>query len=452
VVGIKSGCDKGNGRLRVAVLVLVTAFSLGLPRATAFADESLPHLGGMMKNLVGPERALFRKGSVAFQRVTSVQGGRSVSGTEQGLGPFFNLDSCAGCHAHPAVGGTSPTENPQIGAASKAGGLNQVPAFMKRFGPIYQARRRHGPNGRPDGSIFPLFSIAGRSDAPGCNLPQLDVDGQWARGNLSLHVPTPVFGSGLIEAIPDTEITDATRSDRERKRRAGIAGRPSRVSAYGPIARFGWKAQGLSLQQFTEEAYFSEEGVTGELYGQKFLSPPAQCIFNVLPEDRPNTLARTFQESLTNASLIVAFLRFLAAPEPQRPNEYGRKLFDDVGCGLCHAPRMRTGKSAYAVLSDRDVDLFSDLLLHHMGNGLADGINQGAAGPDEFRTAPLWGVGQRLFLLHDGRAASIGEAIEAHFSKPTHRTPASEANNVVAAYRNLRPSDRQALIDFLKSL
>ena len=105
-----------------------------------------------------------------------------------------------------------------------------------------------------------------------------------------------------------------------------------------------------------------------------------------------------------------------------------------------------------AVLENRPVNLFSDLLVHHMGAGLADDIIQGAAGPDEFRTTPLWGVGQRLFFLHDGRTSDLLEAINQHFSPPSAAFPASEANAVVQQFRSLSATDKQAILDFLRSL
>ena len=105
-----------------------------------------------------------------------------------------------------------------------------------------------------------------------------------------------------------------------------------------------------------------------------------------------------------------------------------------------------------AVLQNRPVNLFSDLLVHHMGAGLADDIIQGAAGPDEFRSQPLWGVGQRLFFLHDGRTSDLLVAIKAHFSRARGEYPASEANAVVKNFLKLRRTDQQAILDFLRSL
>jgi len=128
-------------------------------------------------------------------------------------------------------------------------------------------------------------------------------------------------------------------------------------------------------------------------------------------------------------------------------------VFENVGCAHCHTPSFTTGKMIASgsstvpsvALSNQPVNLFSDLLVHHMGKGLADGITQGGAGPDEFRTAPLWGVGQRIFFLHDGRTNNLVEAISAH------KGPGSEANKVIERFNRLSTPEKQDLINFLRS-
>jgi len=144
-------------------------------------------------------------------------------------------------------------------------------------------------------------------------------------------------------------------------------------------------------------------------------------------------------------------MRFTDAPAPD-PNPSasairGRTVFSTVGCALCHTPKMQTAPTLLsAVLQNRPVNLFSDLLVHDMGDGLADGISQGAAGPREFRTTPLWGVGQRIFFLHDGRTNDLLVAILDHASN------GSEANAVVQKFNALSVADKQAILDFLRSL
>jgi CxxC motif-containing protein (DUF1111 family) len=123
-----------------------------------------------------------------------------------------------------------------------------------------------------------------------------------------------------------------------------------------------------------------------------------------------------------------------------------------TGCALCHTPTLRTGNATVAALRNRDVNLFSDLLVHDMGSGLADGVSQGQAGGREFRTAPLWGVGQRIFFLHDGRTDDLQAAIQAHQSGSARTGDASEANAVVNNFNNLSERQKQDILNFLRSL
>jgi CxxC motif-containing protein (DUF1111 family) len=152
-------------------------------------------------------------------------------------------------------------------------------------------------------------------------------------------------------------------------------------------------------------------------------------------------------------------MRFLAPPTPSTSKPggatsiaNGRKVFQTVGCALCHTPTMQTGNSTVAALRNKPVNLYSDLMLHNMGSGLADDILQVQAGPDEFRTAPLWGLGQRLFFLHDGRTSDLVEAIQAHAGAASGRFPASEANGVIGAFSRLPEQQKQDLLNFLRSL
>jgi CxxC motif-containing protein (DUF1111 family) len=153
------------------------------------------------------------------------------------------------------------------------------------------------------------------------------------------------------------------------------------------------------------------------------------------------------------------FARFLAAPTPSLDTPggaaslaRGRNLFSSTGCALCHTPTLNTGNAAVAALRNKAVNLFSDLLVHDMGPGLADGVTQGQAGPREFRTAPLWGLGQRLFFLHDGRTSDLLEAIRAHKSGSVFAGDTSEANAVIGNFNQLRENQKQDVLNFLRSL
>ncbi len=392
-------------------------------------------------------------------------------GVEDGLGPTMNLGSCGGCHLHPALGGTSPPVNPQVAFATLNGATNTVPSFITEKGPVREARFVKNADGTPDGGVHDLFTIAGRSDTPGCALAQPDFERELARRNVIFRIPTPVFGAGLIEQIPDQAILANQVVDAPRKKELKIRGRPNIVLAGhaisgqannngndGTVARFGWKAQNKSLLLFSGEAYNVEMGITNELFQTERDETPA-CQFAVVPNTVTDTAGETPVDAVSPIEKFAFFMRFLAppAPSPDAPGgadsiARGRKLFTDTGCALCHTPTLNTGNAAVAALRNQPVNLFSDLLVHDMGPGLADGISQGQAGPREFRTAPLWGLGQRLFFLHDGRTSDLREAIRAHRSGSFLTFNASEANAVVRNFNALQDDQKQDLLNFLRSL
>src|SRR2546425_9332147 len=163
-----------------------------------------PGAGGPMAGLSGTETAFFTASRDTFQEVDNVAGG---------LGPRMNLDQCSGCHAQPAVGGTSPFVNPQVAFAHKDGGTDFVPSFIKATGPVREARFVRNPDGTADGGVHGLFTITGRTGATGCMLAQPDFATQLASNNVIFRIPTPVFGAGLIEQIPDSAILANMDSD-----------------------------------------------------------------------------------------------------------------------------------------------------------------------------------------------------------------------------------------------
>ncbi len=409
--------------------------------------------GGPLPGLTSAELAFFQAGLATFREVEAVI---------DGLGPRFNLDSCAGCHAQPVTGGSSPFVNPQVAVATKGGATNIVPSFITLNGPVREARFKFKADRTRDGGVHNLYTISGRSDAPGCVLTQPDFDRQAASHNLIFRIPTPVFGGGLIEAISDQTILANLDAQRASRDTMGILGRPNRqgpgrvnTSANdGSITRFGWKAQNKSLVIFAGEAYNVEQGVTNELFPTE-RDETRGCVFNATPEDHTHFDASTPTDTISDVMKFASFMRFLAPPEPapETPSSArGRVVFAEIGCALCHTPSLTTGRSSSAALSEQPVRLFSDLLLHRMGPRLADDIVQGAAGPDEFRTAPLWGLGQRIFFLHDGRTSDLVEAVEAHASAGKAEVPPSEANAVIARFHALGRAEKQDLLDFLRSL
>jgi CxxC motif-containing protein (DUF1111 family) len=209
---------------------------------------------------------------------------------------------------------------------------------------------------------------------------------------------------------------------------------------------------------FAGEAYNVEMGISNELF-QTERDETATCQYAAIPNDVTPADAVTAIEGMSAIEKFSHFMRFLAPATPSTtapggaPSiNAGRNLFQTVGCALCHTPTLRTGNTAVAALRDQPVNLYSDLLLHGMGPGLADDIAQVQAGPDEFRTAPLWGLGQRLFFLHDGRTRDLLEAIQAHASPGNRKFRASEANDVIAAFNGLSEEQKQHVLNFLRSL
>jgi hypothetical protein len=416
-----------------------------------------------------------------------------------GLGSRHNADQCLLCHAQPTLGGSGgflvpnpgqgtplQPENPLFRLVpNRFGKRNVVPSFEQQFGPIREVRFKYNPDGTPDGSVHQLYVITGinnDSTIPGCSISQPDFATQQSSNNLAFRIPLQMFGLGLIDSIQDREIINRFNATASQRKALGIAGHPNRSANDNTITRFGWKAQNKSITVFAGEAYNVEMGVTNELFATATEEDPA-CMGTNKPE--PNDVVRTDPDDSINQAFnnplhilpdwmqFQMMMRFMDAPQPD-PNPSasairGKTVFNNIGCALCHTPQMQTAPVMNSpVLENRPVNLFSDLLVHHMGPGLADNITQGQAGPDEFRTVPLWGVGQRLFFLHDGRTNDLLQAIQAHFSNAgtisvtlgsgllgltiTVSCQASEANAVINNFNNLSVSDKQAVVDFLRSL
>jgi CxxC motif-containing protein (DUF1111 family) len=412
--------------------------------------------GNPLSGLTANELQFFRAGKDEFDEIEDVP---------DGLGPRMNLDSCKGCHAQPASGGTSPALNPQVAFATANGGVDKVPSFLSASGPVREARFVRNKDGSADGGVHALFTITGRPWATGCSLLQPDFETEVANQNVIFRIPTPVFGAGLIEQIPDAAILANLQSSTALKSSVGISGRPNfhvagrtvtgqtnKNGNDGTIARFGWKAQNKSLLMFSGEAYNVEMGISNDLF-QTERDETAPCQYLGTPNSVSDMSTARLIDGMSAIDKFSAFMRFLAppSPSPDTPGgadsiKSGRATFDSIGCAYCHTPSMKTGYSHVAALTNQTAALFSDLSLHDMGTGLADGVSQGEAGPREFRTAPLWGLGQRIFFLHDGRTSDLIAAIRAH------QSTGSEANTVVSRFLNLTEAQKQTLLNFLRSL
>ncbi len=420
-----------------------------------------------------------------------------------GLGTRFNGDQCSVCHNQPAVGGSGGFMVPNPGALPnqqrqpenpmfdliphRKGASNAVPSFITRFGPIREVRFARKPDGSPDGGVHQLFTVVGRADvfpagqADTCNnqvLPQPDFETEFRRGNLRFRIPLQLFGLGIIDGIQDREILARHAASATIRASLGIVGVPNRSGNDGTITKFGWKAQNKSLAIFSGEAYNVEMGVTNDVFTQATDETPA-CTAD---KSEPNDILRMDDKDIRNQSfytpahqapdwlMFSMFMRLLDAPKPAPMTASalrGQALFGTgpdvpgVGCAACHTPTMVTpARSETAALESLSANLYSDLLIHHMGRNLADDITQGAASGDMFRTTPLWGVGQRRFFLHDGRTDDLLKTIYTHYSPAgdcdnragSNCYGASEANAVVKRFAALSHADQQAILDFLRAL
>jgi CxxC motif-containing protein (DUF1111 family) len=469
-----------------AAVHAATAASEAVPRpAPGAVDPGVrggpPGAGGPLPDLDPNELKLFDEG---LFRATELEatcdtcsdvppgtpippGSPSDTTNSAGLGGRFNADQCIACHSQPAFGGTSPVVNPSFAIAHHKGATNSVPFFETLDGPTREVRFQYNDDGTRDGSVHQKFTVAGRSDAPRCKLAQPDFATAAVRNGLSFRIPTPLFGLGLIDAIPDAEIRAHMAEHQSLRASLGIHGVPNMSANENTISRFGWKAQNKSITMFAGEAYNVEMGVTNELFPTSKTEDP-DCNLGAEANDVTRVDGPRFNDTLDVMAdwlMFSLFMRFLDAPQPvalSASAQRGQERFQTVGCAECHVPSMSTRGAPLGppspALQGKTAHLFSDLLVHHMGSGLADNVIQGGAGPDQFRTAPLWGVGQRLFFLHDGRTGDLQEAIRAHFSPSTPalgRLPAflpSEANQVVRNYFRLPADEQQDVLNFLRSL
>ena len=259
-------------------------------------------------------------------------------------------------------------------------------------------------------------------------------------------MPIPLFGAGLIEAIPDAAIE--ALADPDDFDRDGISGRAPLVVdlATGAlrVGRFGWKSQRATLLDFGADAYRNEMGITNDLFPHELtfrLSERQLALCDETPDPEDVVEPSTGRRGIDN---FESFMRLLAPP-PRGPITSrvaaGRQVFEAIGCAACHVPHLMTARSSNPLFDRRRVPLFSDLLLHDVGTG--DGIRQAGAESGEMRTPPLWGLRFRRPLLHDGSAATAVDAVRRH---------ANEAALAREGFERLAPADREALVAFLDSL
>jgi CxxC motif-containing protein (DUF1111 family) len=390
---------------------ILVAFSVAAgcdsPGATSAANElDAVELGGPLPGLTPEQRARFEQGHALFRRIFT---------PEEGLGPLFNENACNACHTDPADGGTGDQliirathYTPETGCdlLLDEGGDN----LRQQVTP---ALRAHGIEGD---EIPERANAVGRVDVPF------------------------LFGLGLVEAIPEETIL--AREDPNDERGDGITGRAARTPD-GRVARFGRKGHITTLFDFNEEALRLEMGLTTPIHPEELGPNRGPLPEGVDPAENPEVDMETIQ-------LLTDFVRFLAPLPRSIPDdpairaqiEQGEEIFEAIGCTSCHTPYMETGPNEVEALDRKRVYLYSDLLLHDMGESLAD-VCGPDAGPSEVRTEMLMGLQHRDLFLHDGRAGSVEEAIEMH---------GGEAAPARDRFMQLNFGQRAALIRFLDSL
>ncbi len=376
--------------------------------------------GDPLAGLTPEQRALFNVGEEDFEYEFD---------PDEGLGPVFIERSCVACHALGGIGGGDSLEDPNH--------------FVRRFATL-NAQGAYDPLAALGGDVLQTRSIAGL--VPGCNVKPEEVPAEATIH--SLRNPLQLFGAGLIDAIPDATILAGVGDKGD-----GVNGRAN-LDAAGHPGRFGWKAQGSALVGFNATAFNGTMGITtpqspneNKPQGQPI---EAGCTDGALGAPTPN------DQGGVRLFSISAWAALLAPVEPKKLSHEairGQTIFNGIGCNKCHTPVLMTGDYNLSLagggsmhvdaLSKKPAALYSDLLLHDMGPGLDEQVTMRQAKGRDFRTAPLWGIRLRERFLHDGRASSIDEAIQAH---------GGEAQIIRERYMSLSKSHRHAVRKFLRRI
>ena len=455
------------------LLLPVSLLALALAAGTAGADPSHGALSGgaatvqattrqafgqPLPHLTADQETRFFVGNSFFNR-NWVSAPASTTARD-GLGPMFNARSCSACHLHDGRGRPpAPGEDMlsmlvrlSVPGRDAHNGVVPEPVYGDQFNGL--AVPGVPPEGRAlvtyeevpgtyeDGEPFSLRR-------PTYTFTDLQYGPMHPDTLLSPRVAPAMVGLGLLEAVPESALlalADPHDADGD-----GISGRPNRVwdkaQQRTVLGRFGWKANQPSVAQQVAGAFLGDIGITSPLFPDENCTPAAVACRQALNGGSPELPERLFAH-------VVFYSRTLAVPA--RRNSHlpkvmrGRKLFDDAQCNACHTPTLRTGAvSGLPDLSGQVIHPYTDLLLHDMGEGLADNRPDFEASGSEWRTPPLWGIGlvetvnRHTFLLHDGRARNLAEAILWH---------GGEAEDSKEYFRRLPSNDREALLQFLDSL
>lgn len=365
-----------------------------------------PTFGDPLPALTGEELDLFASGKSEFKRTFSVA---------DGLGPVFNGRSCVACHGLPATGGDSGVVERRFATVTN-GAFDELSVLG-------------GPTLQTEG-----IGHVGSCTFSGETIPQEATI-------VADRKTSPLFGLGLVDSVPDeTLLKIANRQQRKTPDTAGQLNMVTDVTTgLLSVGKFGWKAQTPSLLHFAAEAFHTEMGITNPFFPDD-LCPQGDCAALAVCDPAADP-----EDDGSNAEAVADYMRFLAPPpRPTRTPQtrLGGSVFMQIGCGECHLPTLKTGRSSVKALNRVKFHPFSDFLIHDMGN-LGDGIEQGDAKAAEMRTAPLWGLGKRTRFLHDGSAATIEDAVLAHGGQGT----ASRDH-----FAALQSQDLQNILAFLASL
>lgn len=442
----------------VSVLLIATALYVGWPSPNddllvdasggegTTGSSGLNAFGDSARNLSNEERRTFEVGDSFFTQnwVTAP----ASTQARDGLGPLLNAQSCSSCHLRDGRGTPDGTEPGLLFRLSVPEDGELAPENV--YGDQLQDRSIIGVPA--EGTVRTIYveEVGAYADGSEYSLrrPMHEFE-DLAYGPISVEVMVsprlapPVFGAGLLEAIPEGDIV--ARADPNDEDSDGISGRPNYIDG-STLGRFGWKANVASVEQQVANAFLGDIGITSDLFpDENCTTPQVECL------DAPNggspEIGRDLFDQVVfyNKTLAVPARRGLDAPGV----EPGAGLFIELGCGSCHQPKHMTGPDRIAALAGQVIYPFSDLLLHDMGPDLEDGRPDGLASGSEWRTPPLWGLGLNdvvnghEFYLHDGRARSVEEAILWH---------GGEGESARDAFVNLTSSQRAQLLQFLESL
>jgi CxxC motif-containing protein (DUF1111 family) len=432
----------------------------GADRALSGGEGTVDDVSGTafalaLKTLAARDRRAFQVGNSFFNR-NWVQAPASATGRD-GLGPTFNAQSCSSCHLHDGRGRPpQSTHDPERGLLLRLS-VGDPPRPVRLYGSQLQDRAISGvpAEGRieialtprrgtyADGTTFelmaPHYAIADAAYGP------LARDVQ-----ISPRVAPGVFGVGLLEAVP--EATVVARADPGDRDGDGISGRVNRVAGErgsgGPtlLGRFGWKANVATVEQQNAGALAGDIGITSPIFSTANCPPGQRDCARAKDGGRPEIDQRKLDR-------VTFYTRTLAVPARRdvgaTMTDAGERHFTSLGCSACHLTSLKTGASDVAGLRDQLIHPYTDLLLHDMGPGLADGRPDGLATGSEWRTAPLWGIGlvsivnRHTRFLHDGRARGLQEAILWH---------GGEAGRAREGFRTMPARERRELVAFLESL